>query len=153
MISFVKRIRNEFFSRQSPRGKITVSIHPFVPKAWTPFQWSPMEDVRFLTTKLDSLQSGLQGISQVRVIPKSPRRAILQGLFSVGDRRIGEALCCKVSDRLHWKTAWKKAGIDPDFYVYREKTFEEILPWEIIDTGMRKRMLWDEYQKAKNIEA
>ena len=149
ILSLVKGIRSVFFSRKRTKGRVAVSIHPFVPKASTPFQWIPMENVKLLAQKLEKIAAGLREISGVYVSPKSPRRAFLQGLFSVGDRRVGEAICLKTEDRLHWKRAWKKAGVKPEWYVYREKAYDEILPWEVIDSGIDKRTLWGQYQRAK----
>lgn len=148
IIGLVKKIRGEFFSGKATRRRVTVSIHPFVPKAWTPFQWSRMEDVKSLADSLDMMTRVFQKIPRLRVTPKSPRRAVLQGLFSVGDRRIGEAIRLKIEGRRPWKSIWKQMDLDPAFYVYRDKGKEEILPWEVLDVGIDKRYLWDEYQQA-----
>lgn len=149
IVILTEKICSEFYTRRTKTGKVTASIHPFVPKASTPFQWCPMEHVKTLTLKLEKIGKDLRDISGLKVSPKSVRRAFLQGLFSLGDRRVGEAIRLKTESQIHWKTVWQKAGIDPDFYVYREKTFAEILPWEVLDSGIRRNVLWDEYQKAK----
>jgi hypothetical protein len=80
----------------------------------------------------------------------SARMAVLQGLFSLGDRRLGEVLRLKAERAMPWKKAWHEAQIDPGFYIGRKKAFTEILPWEIVDGGLSKKMLWDEYQRALN---
>lgn len=151
ILSLVKRIHREFFAPKSKRGRVTVSVHPFVPKPSTPLQWSQMEEAGSLARQLARIESGLQKISRIKVTPKSPRRALLQGLFSVGDRRVGEAICHKVQDRIHWKRAWQKAGIEPEPYLYRQKAFEEILPWDVLDSGISKKALWNEYETMRTL--
>lgn len=148
IVQFVQRAHQEFFESKGRGVHMTVSVHPFVPKASTPFQWSPMEEIKSLREKLSVLEGGLRRIRGLRFLPKSPRNALLQGVFSLGDRRVGEALCYKARHRVHWKRAWEKAGIDPGFFVHREKTFEEILPWDVLDSGMNKGVLWREYKRA-----
>jgi hypothetical protein len=48
----------------------------------------------------------------------------------------------------NWPQAFRSVDLNPDFYVYRERTFEEILPWDFIDHGIKKEFLWKEYQEA-----
>ena len=71
----------------------------------------------------------------------------MQGLFSMGDRRISKVLeaMLKIHD---WRKACIDSGIDPDFYIMRKKDFTEALPWDFIDSGISKEKLWEEYQKA-----
>ncbi|UCE19968.1 MAG: radical SAM protein [Gemmatimonadota bacterium] len=150
IVSLVKRTHRVFFQQRGKKGTITVSVHPFVPKASTPFQWSPMQPVKPLKEKLNILEAGLRGIRGVRFSPKSPRNALLQGMFSVGDRRIGEALRAKVQGGVLWKRAWEQAKVEPEFFLHREKTFEEVLPWDVLDSGIEKRVLWNQYKKARD---
>jgi radical SAM superfamily enzyme YgiQ (UPF0313 family) len=148
IVALIRNIHDVFFSSKRRGGKVTVSIHPFVPKAWTPFQWSPMKDVNTLAASLDKITMDLGKIPGLQIIPKSPRRAVLQGLFSVGDLKIGEALRLKIEHRLPWKSVWKQLRIDPAFYIHRDKGKDEILPWEVLDGGIDRQYLWDEYRRA-----
>jgi hypothetical protein len=72
----------------------------------------------------------------------------IQALLSMGDRRVGKILL--VVNRLegNWTRALKEVNINPDFYVYRQKQFDEVLPWDIIDIGVSPKMLISEHEKA-----
>ncbi len=144
----VERIRDAFCRQDNNKKKITITVQSFIPKANTPLQWSRMEEEKALERKLACLLKELKGLPGVHVTVSSARMAMLQGMFSLGDRRLGEALCLKAERALPWKKAWHEAQIDPDFCIRGDKMFAEVLPWEIIDAGLSKRMLWDEYQRA-----
>jgi radical SAM superfamily enzyme YgiQ (UPF0313 family) len=134
-------------------GRILVSINPFVPKPWTPFQWEPMEDVRSLKAKLARVRRRLEAIPAVEVETESPREAYLQTLLSRGDRRVAPIL-----ERLHvqagawWPTlrAFRRGGAhpSPDWFVHRPSPTDAVLPWDFIDHGVDKRYLLAERRKA-----
>jgi len=135
-------------------GRILVSINPFVPKPWTPFQWEPMEDLGVLRRKLRGLREALGAVPGVEVETESPRAAYLQTLLSRGDRRVAAVL-----ERLHarpdewWPTlrALRAGGdgvVDPDRFVHRELGADALLPWDFIDHGIDKRYLLAERRKA-----
>jgi len=149
IVRLVKKIGKHFSRGTSGSGRVTVSVHPFVPKAWTPFQWCGMQEHSKLEGSFTLIEEALRRVHGLHLTPVSPRQAILQGLFSVGDRRVGEALCRKIESQQSWKAAWKEANIDPAFYVHREKDADEIFPWEVVDAGISRQHLWDEYQRAK----
>ena len=149
MLALITKIRGMFFSTNGRKKKIKVSIQPFVPKASTPFQWSRMNDEQTLKYKVSVVSRNLRREPGVEFSSCSPRTSILQGVFSMGDRKVCELLCMKALEGLPWKSAWKRLRKSPDFYVHREKDLEEVLPWDMIDTGLAKKMLWDEYQKAR----
>jgi len=128
------------------KGEITLSINPFIPKPWTPFQWHPYGDVAFLEDRLNSIKKGLAKVKGVKVTYLSPREGYIQTLLSRGDRRVGEVLV-KAYQR-GWKEALKGADSDTGFYVTRPRGFHEILPWDFIDNGIKKGYLWREYQRA-----
>ena len=142
IINLVTKIRNI-----SAKGSITLSISTFVPKPFTPFQWHPMENSVEVKYRLNMVKKGLLPVKGVKVFHDVPKYAYMQGLFSLGDRRvagvIGEML--KGQD---WLKAAEASGVDRDFYISRKKEFNEILPWDFIDMGIPKDRLWDEYQKA-----
>ena len=134
-------------------GRILVSINPFVPKPWTPFQWEPMEAIPSLKRKLGHLRRALGAIPAVEVETESPREAYLQTLLSRGDRRTAPILA-----RLHerpdawWPTlkALRKTddGVDPDRFVHRPWPLDALLPWDFIDHAVDKRYLLAERRKA-----
>jgi len=142
IISLVKKIRDI-----SKRGSIVLTLSTFVPKPFTPFQWHGMEKIEIVKKRLKAVKSALLPMKGIKVFHDVPKYAYMQALFSMGDRRISKVLeaMLKISD---WKKACVESGIDPDFYVTRNKGFSENLPWDFIDSGIAKEKLWEEYQKA-----
>jgi radical SAM superfamily enzyme YgiQ (UPF0313 family) len=129
--------------------KIAISVSAFVPKAATPFQWVPMEREMLLRRKMRILAQGLRPLKGVTFAGESPRRSLLQGALAMGDRRVGMVVWHHHVEELTWARAWRKAGLERDFYVHRERSLDEILPWDIIDHGVTKAQLWREYLRAK----
>ena len=145
-------------------GKVTVSLNPFVPKPWTPFQWDPMEDVRSLKGKIALLRAelGRIGAGAIELDAESPREAYFQTLVSRGDRRVGAILERLVSagceepgaiwhelQRIKREASEAGASLpDPDFYVTRRYADDELLPWDFIDHHIHKWFLLSERKKA-----
>jgi radical SAM superfamily enzyme YgiQ (UPF0313 family) len=133
-------------------GRILVSINPFVPKPWTPFQWEPMDDLGALKRKLATLRRALGAIPALEVETESPREGYLQTFLSRGDRRVAPILV-----RLHerpdawWSTLTALRGggetVDPDRFV-RGFAVDALLPWDFIDHAVDKRYLLAERRKA-----
>jgi radical SAM superfamily enzyme YgiQ (UPF0313 family) len=142
IINLVKKIRDI-----SPRGYITLSISTFVPKPFTPFQWHPMEILSEVKERLKMIKKGLSLVKGVKVFHDVPKYAYMQGFFSMGDRRVSKAL--EKMSRVHdWIKAAEVAGLNKDYYIFRKKDYNEILPWDFIDMGISKEKLWAEYQEA-----
>ncbi|HXQ24427.1 MAG TPA: radical SAM protein [Candidatus Acidoferrales bacterium] len=136
-------------------ANITVSVNPFVPKPWTPFQWDPMERLASLKQKLGLLRRALAAVPNVQLDTESPREAYLQTLLSRGDRRVASVLrAIHTADGEWWKVirAWQRDGIPgvphPDTYVHRPYGHDERLPWDFIDHRIDKSFLWVERRKA-----
>lgn len=145
IVDLVKKIRNT-----SVKGKITLSISTFVPKPFTPFQWHQMDTLSSLKEKLRFIKKSLRNETNVFVFHDLPKYAHMQGVFSLGDRRIF-SLIKEMAINGDFKKACINSGIDIDFYIFRKKDFEEILPWDFIDTGIKKEELWKQYQEALKI--
>ena len=130
-------------------GRVLVSINPFVPKPWTPFQWDPMEAIPPLRAKLAALGRELAALGGVEVEIESPREAYLQTLLSRGDRRIAPIL-----ELLAWWTTLRRLRggrgetVDPDRFVHRAYPLDAVLPWDFIDHSVDKRYLVAERRKA-----
>ncbi|RPJ17389.1 MAG: TIGR03960 family B12-binding radical SAM protein [Desulfobacteraceae bacterium] len=136
-------------SRKKKRiGQITVSVNPFVPKPFTPFQWVSMDESSFLKKKILHIKYGLKKEANVRVDAESPKRSHIQALISRGDRRVAGILSLVNSNGGDWKRALKLSAFNSDFYVYRERSLDETLPWDFIDHGIKKSFLIKEYKKA-----
>ena len=129
-------------------GQITLSLHSFVPKPFTPFEWAPFAEVAELKERLRLVKRELKGIKEVRVHADLPKWAYIQALIARGDRRVGELLLA--AHHRGWPRAFRESPINPDFFVLRERRPEELFPWDFIDHGLKKDYLWEEYQKAIN---
>ena len=145
IVSLVRRIRDA-----TSKGNITLSISTFVPKPFTPFQWHPMEEPSKVKERLKMAKNGLLSIKGIKVFHDVPKYAYMQGLFSQGDRRVSKAIE-EIPGHNDWRKASATAGIKEDFYIFRKKEFNEILPWDFIDVGIEKEKLWEEYQEALSV--
>jgi radical SAM superfamily enzyme YgiQ (UPF0313 family) len=152
-------------ARSSKRhvGHVTVSLNPFVPKPWTPFQWDPMEDAAALKRKVALVRAelGRIGGGAIDLDAESPREAYFQTLVSRGDRRVGgilehlSARGCEEPGAI-WHELRKIKGElvhnpdlpDPDFFVTRRYAHDEVLPWDFIDHHIHKWFLLSERKKA-----
>jgi radical SAM superfamily enzyme YgiQ (UPF0313 family) len=131
-------------------GTLTLSVNPFVPKPFTPFQWLPMADQSVVARRLRILEKSLKGHKKIRVQSESLREAYLQGTFARGDRRLGQAIVQAhlLGGRKYWKQALKLCQIDESAYLYRERMQDEVFPWSRIDVGVSREYLWLELQRA-----
>jgi radical SAM superfamily enzyme YgiQ (UPF0313 family) len=138
--------------RRKAMGRITASVNPLVPKPGTPYQWIPMEAPRVLEEKTRRLRSLTARIPNVIFSIKPERHAFYQALLSRGDRRMAPALVEAERNGGHWRQAVDEIGIDPDFYVLRERRVDEVLPWDIVDRGMKPGFFHSEYQKSMHAD-
>jgi len=141
IIELAKKVR-----ALSNQGGIVLSVSTFVPKPFTPFQWHPMERLDPVKRKIRLIKKSLE-TKGIKVFHDVPKFAHMQGLFSLGDRRV-----FRVIERMVETDDYRKScadeGIDPEYYVFRRKRFDEVLPWDFIDIGVSKERLWAEYGKA-----
>ncbi|MHB8708117.1 MAG: radical SAM protein [Desulfuromonadales bacterium] len=128
-------------------GRMNLSVNPFVPKPWTPLQWAPMEPVGCLEKKYRLLQKQIRPMANVDLQCESLRSAELQGLLARGDRRCGQLLPLLSAGR-SLRAACREAALDAAFYLYRERRPDELFPWEIINQGVRREYLRQEYLAA-----
>lgn len=146
-----RRIKQRFLasSRIKKRiGEITVSLNCFVPKPFTPFQWAPMDETRILKQKIKQVKNGLKRVPNVRFQADMPRQAHIQALLSRGDRRIADLLLLAHQNKGNWPQTLKESSLNTDDYIYRTRGFDEYLPWDIIDHGIRKDFLEREYKRG-----
>jgi len=146
--TLVKRIKHHMGKGGRSIGEIILSITPFVPKAWTPFQWHPFEEIKTLKKKIQTIKKGVGKIPRARVIHDLPKWGYVQTLLSMGDRRVGDILLRVHETKGDWGATLKSSYINPDFWVYREKGEREIFPWDFINHGINKGDLWEEYKEA-----
>ena len=151
--------------KEQRQGKvaITISTSYFVPKPFTPFQWvaqiSPDEYLRRKSVLSETLKAQLNAKS-IKYNWHDSATSFLEGLFARGDRRVGRVIyeayrlgCIfdawtEFFDMSKWEKAIELSGIDDKFYTMRERARDEILPWDHIDTGISKKFLLKEWDKA-----
>jgi radical SAM superfamily enzyme YgiQ (UPF0313 family) len=143
----------ERHARQHSKGRkgfrrLTLSINQFIPKPGTPFQWHPLEDTAIVKRRIRRITDALRGEKAVRIIHDIPKWNYIQALLSLGDRTVGRLLLAVHRRGGNWANAFREVNVNPDFYVYRRKETEEILPWDFIDHGTEKTLLISEYRKA-----
>jgi len=148
--------------KRAPGLKITLSVSSFVPKAFTPFQWAKQDSLEELRVKQMALKDTIK-CKRIKYNYHEAPVSILEGVFARGDRRLADVLL-KAHERgirfdgwseffsmESWLECFRECNIDPDFYT-RERSFDEILPWDMIDVGVKKSFLIKEAEKAKRAE-
>lgn len=132
------------------KGRLTLSINPFIPKPFTPFQWMAMDNQKTVEKKLQYIKKALQKNRRIEVLVESPKEAYIQGILARGDRRLGAVLAACAADRgsKSFKAEMKAAGLDMDEMNYRERSFDEFLPWSHLDMGMDDGYLEMEWKRS-----
>ena len=152
--------------KEKRNGKVQVNVSTsfFVPKPFTPFQWAGMYREEDFVEKAKVVKSEIRAQVNQRSIRYSwhePDVTILEGFLARGDRR-----CSKVILRAYkkgaiydawsesfdyniWKESFAETNTDIDFYTLRERSTDEILPWDFIDAGVTKKFLIHEWEQAK----
>jgi len=133
--------------RRGRVGQVTLSVNPFVPKPFTPLQWAPMEPVAGLKRKIALLRGRITRQPHLELHVESPREALLQAVLSRGDRRLGPLLP-RLAAGESLAAVCREIGLKPDFYAERQRGADEIFPWEVLDSGVRRDYLWREYRQA-----
>ncbi len=149
MVDLVRNIRERVIAaarEQKRLGEITLSVNPFIPKPFTPFQWCGMEEGAALERKGRFLRQALRPLSNVTLQMESPKDAYLQALLSRGDRRLS-SLLVKADELGSWRRAAKALSFDTDLFVHRHIPLDELLPWDFIDSGGKEPLI-REYRRA-----
>ena len=143
--------------------KITVSTSILVPKPFTPFQWAPMARPEEVWNKIDAVKGAIK-TRAINYNYHEQKTSFMEAVFARGDRRTCELLIKAFEKGARfdgwseyfnyelWLEAMKECNIDGDFYVYRDRSYDEILPWDFIDIGVNRKYLEVENEKAKKAE-
>ena len=149
--------------RKGGRFRVTVSVSNFVPKAHTPFQWAAQNRPEEFIEKHNYLAKKLR-IKGVNFNYHETGTSNLEAVFARGDRRTAKVLerafrlGCKFDGWTEhfredlWRQAFEETGIDVDFYAYRQREYDEILPWDMVDSLITKDFFIKENEKAKNAQ-
>ena len=151
MLVLVERIKDRMLQAGRPMGRVGTiipSLNGFVPKPNTPFQWEAICEERELKRRLKWVSKNLARIPNVEVRAMSARLAHEQALFSSGDRRVARVIEAAAGLDGNLQAALRGTGIDPAFYTSRARGYEEVLPWEIVDTGLSREFMQREHERA-----
>jgi radical SAM superfamily enzyme YgiQ (UPF0313 family) len=129
-------------------GRIVASVNPLIPKPGTAFQWLPMEDAAATDRKIKRLRTLTADIDNVYFNIKSERHSYYQALLSLGDRRVAPAIEAAERNGQNWRAAVAEAGVDADAYLFRDRSRDTMLPWDIIDGGMKSAFFRSEFDKS-----
>lgn len=129
-------------------GRIVGSVNPLIPKPGTSFQWMPMEQPAITDKKGKRLRHLLAGLDNVYFSIKSERHSFYQALLSLGDRRVAPVIEHVERNGGNWKAAVEATGVDADFFIFRDRSGDAFLPWDVIDGGMKQSFFRQEYDKA-----
>lgn len=152
MIVLVERIKNRMLEagkRFGRAGKIIPSLNGLVPKPNTPFQWDAVCDEKELKNRLKWVSKNLARIPNVEVRAMSARIAHEQALFSSGDRTIGKVIEAAARLKGNLNDALRETGIDAGFHTSRNRSYDEFLPWSIVDSGLSFEFLKTEHEKSQ----
>ena len=142
------------------RARLSVSINTFIPKCHTPFQWVAMDSVENIAEKHRMLREGFRNSGMILSFP-SMDSSLLEGWLSRGDERVAQVIYTAWKagakfdawqDKLNleiWRSAFAEHAIDPFLFSHRERSMDENLPWDFIDSGVSKQYLLREYERSK----
>jgi radical SAM superfamily enzyme YgiQ (UPF0313 family) len=133
-------------------GRIVASVNPLVPKPGTAYQWLPMVRTDEIERKMKRMRSLVADIDNVYFNIKSERHSYYQALLSLGDRRIAPVIELAEANGGQWRKAVADSGVDGDFYIYRDRSNDSVLPWGIIDGGMKDNFFRAEFDKSTRAE-
>ena len=145
--------------KRAKRAHLNVSVATFVPKSHTPFMWIPQISLQEAQRRIGIIREELKG-TRARVKWNQPEMSWLEGIFSRGDRRLSSLLVRAWSKGARfdawaehfnlaiWEEAFRDENLDPGFYLFRKRAFEEKLPWDHISAGVEKDYLLSEWDRA-----
>jgi hypothetical protein len=141
------------------KANVRIGVSTLVPKPQTPFQWVPMESEAVIEEQIALLKRELRGPG-MHFSWNDPRETLVEAFLTRGDRRMADVIECawRNGARMEgwgehfnfgaWQIGFAENGLDMDWYVRRERSGDEVLPWDHISAGVHKRFLYEEYQHS-----
>ena len=151
--------------KRREKVQIVVSTSFFIPKPFTPFQWATMHHKETYIEKAYQTRRAISEQLNQRSIKYNWHEAdvsVLEGVFARGDRRVSEVILNAYKRGCYfdawseyykhdeWLKAFEECGLDIDFYTTRERSLDEVFPWDFIDCGVTKEFLKKEWERALN---
>ncbi len=138
------------------RASVHAGVSTFIPKPHTPFQWVPCDSLESIRAKQALLKGALRGPG-LKLSWTQPEETQLEAWLSRGDRRMGKVILeawqrgarfdawQEHFNQNAWQQGFEAAGLEPAFYTHRERPIDETLPWDVIDAGVHKSFLTEDY--------
>jgi len=146
--------------KHANRVAVNASVGGFVPKAQTPFQWFGQDTAEELQRKVNLLREDVRRDRGVALKWHDPKATLAEGIASRGDRRLGPVIeqvwrrggtFQEWSEHFRldlWTEAMAAHGLSIDWYVHRDRSEVETLPWDHLSAGLHKDFLWQDWQDA-----
>jgi len=159
IVDLCNRVHSEGRKVLGGKARLNVGVSTFIPKPHTPFQWVAVDTVEQINAKQDLLKRGLRD-RNIKLTWTDPQDTMLEAWLSRGDRRMGEVIYTAWKNGAKfdawqdqrrseaWTSAFAALELDPAFYTHRPRRADEVFPWEHISDAMRKRYLFDDFQKS-----
>ncbi len=161
--ALAKRVIEAFYANpnrnKAKAPQVTFSVSCFIPKPFTPFQWEPQDSIEVLKEKQEFVGSCVKD-KKIRYQHHDAETSRIEAVLAKGDRRLAPALAlaCKEGFKFdawseffnydNWISVFERTGVDPSFYANRRYSYDEVLPWDIIDCGVSKEFLIRESKRA-----
>lgn len=164
IVDLAKKVVEQYYKlpkeKRHMAPSVTVSVSPFVPKPFTPFQWEAQDTLETIREKQEYLREKLKKQKRIKFITHNAQLSFMEAVFARGDRRLAKVIesAWRTGAKFDgwdeyfnfdiWTKAFSECGIEPAFYANRERSTDEILPYEHIDIGVTKKYLLSEREKA-----
>ena len=161
--ALAKKVIEAFYANpnrnRAKAPQVTFSVSPFIPKPFTPFQWEPQDTLDVIKEKQEYVGKCVND-KKMKYQHHDPETCCIEAVLARGDRRLAPALelACREGfkfdawseffDYNKWISVFERSGVDPAFYANRRYSYDEVLPWDIIDCGVTKEFLIRESKKA-----
>lgn len=149
IVNLSLKIKHEFLEsarKQKKIGTITLSINPFIPKPFTPFQWAPMLPEKTLGQRFAIIKNRLKKVPNVKLNFESLKQARINALLSNGDRKAADII--QTAATIGWSKAIKLNQAYCDSIWFSHHSPETVFPWDFLDAGVQKKFLLKEYTRA-----
>lgn len=148
MIEMVQRIRQRM-DEVGNKGELIISVNAFVPKPFTPFQWSPLCNTKVLKKRFKMLEDAFRKAKHIKLLTESLKETVLQAALARGDRNTGRYLLQAFEEGITLKQALKNDRIDIEDLAEAEYEPGAPLPWKHLDMGFKETYLIREWENAK----
>lgn len=163
ILETAKKVQQIGLRLRGNRVRVHVSVGTFIPKPHTTLQWTASEDPSTVQEKIDFLKEGTRK-AKIKLSYNKPDSTLLEAWLSRGDRRLADVIETAWKNgakfdawdegfqKEYWYDAFEKEGIDPAFYVSRERDLDEVFPWDHISSGVFKAFLLEDYLMSQRGE-